>query len=199
VPGGQVHSIAFHPTNSNLILVGTEAAGIIESEDGGQTWMQVAGSEQIPAINAFFFDEVRGTVTISSYGRGLWRMRTGRSLAPQAYRGGTGSNKSALQTVMTSMNAAQFVSAAGDNSSRTVAEATGNYDPLSPESCTNYCSSTGDREHVCLKLDHATSGQHTLTGWYCCRETALPDGSSGQVTVQRTSGLLASCFLPQGR
>lgn len=71
---GTVHAIAFDPNNGNHILVGTEAGGIIASLNGGQTWVKLPGSEQIPAITSFFFDEVQNTILVSSYGRGLWKV-----------------------------------------------------------------------------------------------------------------------------
>ena len=71
----QVRSIAFDPHDPQRILVGTEAAGIIASLDGGITWGRVPGSEAIPAISSFFFDEVQNQVWVSSYGRGLWKVR----------------------------------------------------------------------------------------------------------------------------
>lgn len=72
--GQTVHTIAFDPANSNTILVGTEANGVIASFDRGQTWSKVIGSEQIPAVSSFWFDEVRRNIIVSSYGRGLWKL-----------------------------------------------------------------------------------------------------------------------------
>jgi hypothetical protein len=72
--GGQAHTAAFDPTNSLRALVGTEAAGIMATFDGGTSWMQVPGSRAIPAITSFSFDEVRAEVLIATYGRGLWKM-----------------------------------------------------------------------------------------------------------------------------
>jgi hypothetical protein len=70
--GLQTHVIAFDPSNGQNVLVGTEANGVIASLDGGTSWFKIAGSEQIPAISDFFFDEVGHTIYVSSYGRGLW-------------------------------------------------------------------------------------------------------------------------------
>jgi hypothetical protein len=78
--GLQAHAIAFDPANSNRIVVGTEANGIIASLDGGQTWGPMFQSNQVPAITSFFFDEVQNTVLVSSYGRGLWKL----SFVPRA-------------------------------------------------------------------------------------------------------------------
>ena len=72
--GTQAHAIYFDPTNGNRILVGTESAGIIASLDGGQSWAKLPGSEAVPAVTSFFVDEARGTILVSSYGRGLWKL-----------------------------------------------------------------------------------------------------------------------------
>ncbi|HKD78233.1 MAG TPA: sialidase family protein [Candidatus Angelobacter sp.] len=78
--GTQAHVIAFDPANSNRILVGTEANGVIASLDGGQTWAKMFASEQATGITSFFFDEVQNNVLASSYGRGLWKL----SFVPRA-------------------------------------------------------------------------------------------------------------------
>ena len=72
--GSEAHAIYFDPTNANRILVGTEAAGIIASLDGGQSWAKLPGSEAVPAVTSFFVDEARGSILVSSYGRGLWKL-----------------------------------------------------------------------------------------------------------------------------
>jgi len=71
----QARSIAFDPSNARRILVGTETAGIIATQDGGRTWGKVPGSEKIPAVSSFFFDDDHGVYWASSYGRGLWKVR----------------------------------------------------------------------------------------------------------------------------
>jgi len=72
--GQTVHAIAFDPADPRIVLVGTEANGIIASFDGGQTWSKMIGSDAIPAISSFFFDEVQHDIIVSSYGRGLWKL-----------------------------------------------------------------------------------------------------------------------------
>ncbi len=71
---GQTHVISFDTSDSSRILVGTEANGVIASLDGGQTWAHMAGSEEIPSVTSFFFDEVQHDIVVSSYGRGLWKI-----------------------------------------------------------------------------------------------------------------------------
>lgn len=68
----QVSALQFDPDNSQRILVGTEQTGIISSLDGGASWARVCGSENIPRVTSFFFDNVNDQVYASSYGRGLW-------------------------------------------------------------------------------------------------------------------------------
>ena len=72
--GVAMHAIAFDPHDRNNILVGTEAAGIAMSRDGGQSWKAIPGSERIPAISSFFFDTLNQYVVVASFGRGLWRL-----------------------------------------------------------------------------------------------------------------------------
>jgi hypothetical protein len=72
--GSQVHAIGFDPDDANHILVGTEAAGIIESTDGGSTWTTIPSSDFfITGITSFFFER-NHTVLVSTYGRGLWEL-----------------------------------------------------------------------------------------------------------------------------
>jgi hypothetical protein len=69
----QAHAIGFNPGFRYQILVGTEASGIIQSDDGGLSWDRIPGSERITAISSFFFDR-DGSVIVSTYGRGLWKL-----------------------------------------------------------------------------------------------------------------------------
>jgi len=70
----QATNIAFDPSNGNRIFVGTRQAGIFASLDGGATWGMLRGSNLVPNVSSFFFDEVQNDVIISSYGRGLWKL-----------------------------------------------------------------------------------------------------------------------------
>lgn len=69
----QVTEIAFDPYNPSRILVGTRDAGIIISEDSGNSWSTIPYSENITYITGFFFKR-DNTVMVSSYGRGLWKL-----------------------------------------------------------------------------------------------------------------------------
>lgn len=75
----QVSTINFDPDNPHRIFVGTEANGIFASFDGGGVWWKVPGSDDIPIVTDFFFENrTRGladdVIWVSSYGRGLWKM-----------------------------------------------------------------------------------------------------------------------------
>ena len=69
--------IAWDPTNSCHILVGTLQNGVIRSSDGGMTWKRVAGSEVVTYVSSFFFPPT-GQIWMSSYGRGLWTLSVDR-------------------------------------------------------------------------------------------------------------------------
>jgi hypothetical protein len=73
-----VTTIAWDPTNSCHILVGTMQNGVIRSADGGRTWAQVRGSKQAPIVTSFFFPPT-GSIWMSTYGRGLWQVTVDRS------------------------------------------------------------------------------------------------------------------------
>lgn len=74
-----VSTIAWDPTNSCHILVGTMQNGVIRSADGGLTWAQVPGSKRATIVTSFFFPPA-GPIWMSTYGRGLWRIQSDRSL-----------------------------------------------------------------------------------------------------------------------
>jgi len=71
---GQVSTIGFDPDCEGHILVGTRQAGILRTFDGGMNWHRVDRTMNIPRVSRFFFTG-DGKVIVSSYGRGLWRMR----------------------------------------------------------------------------------------------------------------------------
>jgi hypothetical protein len=71
----QVTAIQFDPTNSEHILIGTVQAGAVYSDDHGANWYNIPGSESIPNITSFCFNQIQGEEAIvSSWGRGLWTM-----------------------------------------------------------------------------------------------------------------------------
>jgi hypothetical protein len=72
--GTQASAIAFHTSRPGEILVGTDGHGIIATSNYGDSWHVVPGSEAIPLVTSFAFDENAGAVVVSSFGRGLWRL-----------------------------------------------------------------------------------------------------------------------------
>jgi hypothetical protein len=74
--GGQlfrrVSVIRTDGANPLLTLVGTLEGGVIATVDGGETWARLCGSDRVPLISDFFFDEVENRNYVSSFGRGLW-------------------------------------------------------------------------------------------------------------------------------
>jgi hypothetical protein len=73
----QPHVIAFDPDDDNHIVVGTEAAGLIESTDGGASWNTIKGSDRVTAVSALYFNPDR-SVVVATYGRGLWKISDGK-------------------------------------------------------------------------------------------------------------------------
>lgn len=71
--GPLVTSIAFDG-NSDAIMVGTQTAGVFESPDNGASWYYIRGSDALPRINGFFFDERIHAIYVATRGRGLWRI-----------------------------------------------------------------------------------------------------------------------------
>ncbi len=72
-----VTTIAWDPSNSCHILVGTMQNGVIRSADGGTTWSRVAGSLVTTYVTSFFFPPT-GAIWMSTYGRGLWNIGVDR-------------------------------------------------------------------------------------------------------------------------
>ncbi len=54
--GGRLNSIAVHPTNSNIIMVGCAAGGIFKTTNGGSTWNPVFDAQPWLAIGDITFD-----------------------------------------------------------------------------------------------------------------------------------------------
>jgi hypothetical protein len=76
-----VSVIAFSPVNANHIVVGTVQRGIIRSTNGGANWQRLAGTETMPMISSFYFEDDRHII-VSTYGRGLWKLELGSPTLP---------------------------------------------------------------------------------------------------------------------
>lgn len=70
----QVSAVSFSPDDPNLVAIGTRQNGIFMSGDGGLTWEKVPGSEIAPLITSLTWRSAND-LTISTYGRGLWRLK----------------------------------------------------------------------------------------------------------------------------
>ena len=75
-----VTAVSFSPQDSRLVLAGTSEAGIFASNDHGQTWTKITDSEHVTYVTSFYW-ETANTVFVSTYGRGLWKLRNRRIAA----------------------------------------------------------------------------------------------------------------------
>jgi hypothetical protein len=69
-----VTAVSFSPQDPRLVLAGTSQAGIFVSTDRGQTWTKITDSEHVTYVTSFYW-ETANTVFVSTYGRGLWKLR----------------------------------------------------------------------------------------------------------------------------
>jgi peptidoglycan hydrolase-like protein with peptidoglycan-binding domain len=72
----QASAISFCPDNPDMVAVGTVQNGIFISTEGGKdgTWTKVPGSEQATLISSLHWRKPDDLI-VSTYGRGLWRVR----------------------------------------------------------------------------------------------------------------------------
>lgn len=174
--GLQAHAIAFDPTNGNRILVGTEAAGIIASLDGGVTWGRLFQSERVPTITSFFFDEVLNTILVSSYGRGLWKV----SIAPRetaiSYVGNTTGDYHdtvTLAAVLTDPSVGPTEPVQGVPIDFT----------LGTQGCTATTDSTG--RAACTVFLNQIPGPYTVTASFAGNGLFLPSSTSVPFTITK--------------
>lgn len=82
--GGRINTLAVHPTNADIILLGYANGGIYRTEDGGSTWTPVFDDQPSLSIGHISFDPhdpdrvwaATGDVNISGYyflGSGIYR------------------------------------------------------------------------------------------------------------------------------
>jgi len=65
---GRVSCIAFHPTNDQIMLVGTPAGGLWKSTNGGATWSTNTDNLPTLGISAFAFDPLNPNVVYAGTG-----------------------------------------------------------------------------------------------------------------------------------
>ncbi|MEO8036514.1 MAG: hypothetical protein ABI837_18905, partial [Acidobacteriota bacterium] len=79
-----VTAVSFSPQDPRLVLVGTSEGGIFASNDNGAHWGKISGSERATYITSFFWKNAN-EVHVSTYGRGLWKLRNIRIAVPPAF------------------------------------------------------------------------------------------------------------------
>ena len=175
--GSQAHAVAFDPANGNRILVGTEAAGIIASVDGGATWQRMLGSKSVSAVTSFFFDEVNKAIFVSSYGRGLWKLDMTRRAATLDYTGDTHDDFNDSAT----LSAHLYDSANGPSSP--IDHVTVNF-TLGSQSCSGQTDNNGNVSCVIPTLTQ-NAGPYTVTASYAGDAQWLPQTTSTPFTIDR--------------
>lgn len=84
VPAPLVTAVSFHPTNPQLVLLGTSEGGIYYSGDRGRTWGAIGGSDKTTFVTSFAW-ETANRVYVSTFGRGLWILRNSPVAGPEAF------------------------------------------------------------------------------------------------------------------
>jgi hypothetical protein len=67
---GRVTSVAIHPTNIDVVYVGTAQSGVYRTLNGGQTWTPILDSAQTLAIGAITIDPVTPSTIFVGTGEG---------------------------------------------------------------------------------------------------------------------------------
>lgn len=175
--GAQAHAVAFDPANGNRILVGTEAAGIIASIDGGTTWQRMLGSKSVSAVTSFFFDEVNNDIIVSSYGRGLWKLDMTRRAATLDYTGDTHDHYNDSATLSGHL----YDSANGPSSP--IDHVPVNF-TLGSQSCSGVTDNNGNASCVIPTLTQ-NAGGYTATATYAGDAQWLPRTTSVPFNIDR--------------
>jgi hypothetical protein len=176
----EAHTIAFDPSNGNRVLVGTEQAGIMASLDGGNTWSVLPGSEMIPAVSSFFFDEVQNDVMASSYGRGLWKLDLTASATTIVYTGDTSADYHDIANVSATLT--------DNNSGLPVPAATLSF-TIGSQSCTATTDASGHA--ACSILLNQIPGSTTVVASFAGSGLELPSQVSVPFTITREETTLS--------
>jgi hypothetical protein len=86
-----VTALSFSPQDPSVVLAGTSEGGIYVSNDGGNNWARIAGTERLPNVTSFAW-ETANRVYVATFGRGLWRLDNRVVAAPADFNelcGGT--------------------------------------------------------------------------------------------------------------
>ncbi|CAN5457134.1 hypothetical protein BH10BAC6_BH10BAC6_04250 [soil metagenome] len=66
--GGRVKSIIIHPTDPNLVYIGTAAGGVWKTTDGGDTWKPMMDDANAIALGSLCFDPTDPTIIYAGTG-----------------------------------------------------------------------------------------------------------------------------------
>ena len=104
-----VSAISFNPDNPNFVLVGTSEGGVYTSSDRGATWQGVPGTDMIRPITSFYWRNWNDVI-VSTYGRGLWRLRGQMRIRWESRQSMLPQNFQSIQLSTTAQLSAQPVS-----------------------------------------------------------------------------------------
>jgi len=74
---GRITTVAPHPTNANILYVGTDF-GVYVSTNGGQRWEVLGGNLPSVQVSDLQYHARDRLIIVSTYGRGVWAMDTTR-------------------------------------------------------------------------------------------------------------------------
>lgn len=86
-----VTAVSFSPQDPSVVLAGTSEGGIYVSNDHGTNWQRIAGTERLPNVTSFAWENAN-RVYVSTFGRGLWRLENRTVEGPASFNdlcGGT--------------------------------------------------------------------------------------------------------------
>jgi hypothetical protein len=69
-----VTALSFSPQNPDMVILGTVEGGLYISTDNGHSWAGIADSRRVTHPTGFAWKNA-GDVIVSTWGRGLWRLR----------------------------------------------------------------------------------------------------------------------------
>jgi hypothetical protein len=176
----EAHTIAFDPSNSNRVMVGTEQAGIFASLDAGATWSFLPGSDLVPAISSFFFDEVQNDVMASTYGRGLWKLDLSQRATSITYTGDTSADYHDIANVSATLT--------DSNSGLPVPAATISF-TIGSQSCTATTDASGHA--ACSILLNQIPGSTTVVASFAGSGLELPAQTSVAFTITKEETTLS--------
>jgi hypothetical protein len=68
---GRVDAVGFHPTDSNIMYLGTWAGGVFKTIDGGQNWVSVGDDLPYASVGSICVDAVNPNTVFITVGKGI--------------------------------------------------------------------------------------------------------------------------------